>query len=125
METEKTKLLPNHQEILDRFSAACRSDERILAAFLGGSYARETADRYSDLDLYIIVSDAAFDDFNTGRMEFLRLLGRPVFVENFDIADNVFYFFFFDNGAEGELGVGRESDYADIHGGPYLVLVDI
>src|SRR5688572_1044786 len=124
METEKIKLLPNHQEILDRFIAACRSDERILAAFLGGSYARGTADRYSDLDLYIIISDAAFDDFNTRRMEFLRLLGQPVFAEDFGIADQVFCFFFFANGAEGELGFGRESEYASMHGGPYLVLVD-
>lgn len=116
------KPLPNHQEVLDRFIAACQLDDRILAAFLGGSHARGTVDRYSDLDLYIIVSDGAFDDFNTRRNEFLHLLGEPLFIEDFDIP-NIF-FYIFANGTEGELGIGRKSEYAHIHGGPYLVLVD-
>jgi hypothetical protein len=27
----------NHQAVLDRFIAACQADERVVAAFLGGS----------------------------------------------------------------------------------------
>jgi predicted nucleotidyltransferase len=34
----------------------------VAAAFLGGSYARGTADAYSDLDLGLIITDAAHAD---------------------------------------------------------------
>lgn len=33
-----------HQRLVDRFLAVCQADERVIAAFLGGSYARGTAD---------------------------------------------------------------------------------
>lgn len=112
----------NHRAIVDRFTLACQSDDRIVAAFLGGSYARGTADRYSDLDLYVIVVEDAMDDFNASRNAILRQLGEPIFIEDFDIPNHVFYFFA--NGTEGELGIGRESEYAHIHSGPYVVLVD-
>ena len=65
----------NHQVIVSRFIAACQADERVVAAFLSGSYARGTADSYSDLDLGLITTDAAYEDFLAGRAAFLRLLG--------------------------------------------------
>jgi len=43
----------HHQIVMNRFVAACQADERVVAAFLGGSYARGTTDAYSDLDLYL------------------------------------------------------------------------
>jgi len=122
MEIAKIKLLPIHQVLVDRFIAACELDNRIVAAFLGGSYASGTADRYSDLDLYIIISDDAFDDFNANRNDFLHLLGEPIFIEHFNIPNLVFYIFA--DGTEGELGIGSECEYINIHSGPYDVLVD-
>ena len=56
----------------------------MVAAFLGGSHATGRADAYSDLDLYLITTDAAYDEFFAGREEFVRRLGRPVFLEVFD-----------------------------------------
>ncbi|HEX6383969.1 MAG TPA: nucleotidyltransferase domain-containing protein [Anaerolineae bacterium] len=53
------KIRDNHQIVIDRFVASCRADERVVAAFLGGSYARGAADEYSDLDLYLITTDRA------------------------------------------------------------------
>ena len=38
----------NRQAVIDRLVAACQTDERIVAAFLGGSYAREATDAYSN-----------------------------------------------------------------------------
>jgi predicted nucleotidyltransferase len=116
------QLPQHHQAITDRFTAACQADERVVAAFLGGSYARGAADEYSDLDLYLITTDEAFDDFVAGHEAFMRLLGEPVFLEDFDLPNIVFYFF--SDGTEGELGLGRESEFHPIHGGPYRVLVD-
>jgi predicted nucleotidyltransferase len=62
---------------MERFVAACREDERVMAAFLGGSYARGTADAHSDLDLYVITTDGAFDAFCVERAAFIRNLGEP------------------------------------------------
>jgi len=115
-------LPPHHQVVVDRFVAACRADARVVAAFLGGSYAKGTADAFSDLDLYVITADAGYDEFIAGRADFLSLLGEPVFLENFDPLHLVL--FVFADGVEGELGVGRASAFTHIHGGPYHVLLD-
>jgi predicted nucleotidyltransferase len=114
---------PHHlQVVIDRFVAACQADERVVAAFLGGSYARGTADAYSDLDLGLITTDEAYEDFFAGREAFIRLLGEPVFLEDFDLPNIVF--FIFPDGTEAELALGRESQFDHIHGGPYRVLLD-
>ena len=112
----------NHQVAIDRFVATCQADERVVAAFLGGSYARGTADEYSDLDLYLITTDEAYEDFVARREDFMRLLGEPAFLEGFGIPNIVF--FILPDGTEGELGFGRESHFNHIHSGPYRVLLD-
>jgi len=78
MNPQTSPLPPHHQHLLDRFTAACRADTRVVAAFLGGSYALGTADLYSDLDLYLITTDEAFDDFLAGRDAFIRSLASPL-----------------------------------------------
>jgi len=114
----------NHQVVVNRFVAACQADERVVAAFLGGSYARGTADAYSDLDLGLITTDEAYDDFFAAREAFIQLLSAPVFLEDY-YGDGVdFVCFIFPDGTEGELVLGRESHFNHIHGGPYRVLLD-
>jgi predicted nucleotidyltransferase len=122
METQELQLSHTHQAFIQRFVAACRADERVVAAFLGGSYARETADAYSDLDLSLITADVAYEDFVAGHETFLRSLGELVFLEDFDLSNIVF--FIFDDGTEGELWFGSESHLDHIHSGPYHVLLD-
>ncbi len=114
----------NHQVVMNRFVAACQADERVVAAFLGGSYARGTADAYSDLDLGLITTDEAYDDFFAGREAFIQLLSAPVFLEDYHGDGVDFVFFIFPDGTEGELVLGRESHFTHIHGGPYRVLLD-
>src|SRR5438067_2089419 len=58
------------QTVLQRFVAACESDTRVVAAFLGGSFATGKADEQSDLDIYIITTDEAYDDFFAGRLAY-------------------------------------------------------
>lgn len=122
MTLEKTSLPPNHQAILDRFVAACRADERIIAAFLGGSYARGTMDEHSDLDLYVITTDEAYDTIVADRAAFVHQLGEPLFAEDFGIPDTIF--FVFADGTEGEMGFARASAFDHIHTGPAKLLVD-
>ena len=57
------KMLAHHKEIFDRFVAACNEDDRIVAAFLGGSYANGMADQYSDLDLYFVIRSLLSENY--------------------------------------------------------------
>ncbi len=116
------QLPENHQDVVDRFIAACRVDQRIVAAFLGGSYAQDKADTFSDLDLYVITTDEAYEPFLAERESFIRLLGEPLFLEDFGAAHG--YFIIFANGAECEVWFGRESKFDHIHGGAYKILLD-
>jgi predicted nucleotidyltransferase len=122
MDAIKIKLPEHHLVVVENFVKASQSDDRIVAAFLGGSYGRGTADEFSDLDLYLIIADDAFNHFIANKEVFLHLLGEPIFIEDFDIPGIVFYFFA--DGTEGELGIGTESDFSRIHSGPYTVLED-
>ena len=116
------RLPDNYQIILDRFTAACQADERIVAAFLGGSYAVDKADKYSDLDLYFVTTDEAYSTFLAERESFIRRLGEPLFLEDFGGSHG--YFVIFSNEADCEIWFGRESTYQEIHGGAYKVLLD-
>lgn len=109
---------------MNRFVAACQADERVVASFLGGSYARGTVDEYSDLDLYLVITDEAYDDFFAEREAFFRRLGEPVFLEDFNDYGFDLVCFIFAEGTEGELGLGRASHFQHIHSGPYRVLLD-
>ena len=122
MDALDIRLPHNHQTVVSRLVAACQADERVVAAFLGGSYARGTADSYSDLDLGLITSDAAYEDFLAGWAAFIRLLGEPVFLESFNLPNIVF--FIYADGTECELALGRASQFTNMHSGPYSVLLD-
>src|SRR5215467_1772781 len=106
------------------FVAACRADERVVAAFLGGSYARGTADAYSDLDFGLITTDEAYDNFTASCEAFLQQLGEPVFLEHYYGGNADFVFFILSDGTEGALALGRASHFTHIHVGPYQVLLD-
>jgi len=122
MDSQALQLSPKHQLFLDRFVAVCQADDRVLASFLGGSYAKGTADAYSDLDLSLITTNAAYDAFFADRATFLQQLGAPVFLESFGNPNIVF--FIFPDDTEGELWLGSASRLDHIHSGPYRVLLD-
>jgi hypothetical protein len=122
--TAQERQPPARQAVIRRFVAACRADARVVAAFLGGSLARDTADAYSDLDLYLVTTDAGYDAFFAGRAAFIRLLGDPVFLEDYKQYGFDLLFFVLADGTEGELGLGRASHFHHIHGGPHRTLLD-
>lgn len=84
MDAQELQQPQNHQIVMNRFVAACQADKCVVAAFLGGSYARDAADAYSDLDLYLIITDEAYDDFFAGLEAFIRRLAEPVFLADRD-----------------------------------------
>src|SRR5215469_17432371 len=124
MDTQEIEPSHHHQVVMNRFVAACQADERVVAAFLGGSYARGTADAYSDLDFGLIITDEAYNNFTASREAFLHQLGEPVFLEDYHGRDADFEFFILSDGTEGELALGRESDFTHIHEGPYKTLLE-
>lgn len=110
--------------VVDAFTAACNADPRVIAAFLGGSYATGTADEHSDLDLYLVTSDASYGAFFGDRLAFLALLGRAVLAEDFNEFGFDMVVFILEDGVEGELSLGKAAAFLHIHGGPYRVLLD-
>lgn len=114
----------NRQAVIHRFVVACQADERVVAAFLGGSYARDATDAYSDIDFGLITLDEAYDDFFADRQAFIRVLGEPIFLEVFSDYGFDIVFFTFPDGVECELVLGRESQFTHIHVGLYKVLFD-
>jgi predicted nucleotidyltransferase len=122
MNDQEIQLPKNHQEIVDRFLAACQADDRIVAAFMGGSYAKDEVDEYSDLDLFFITTDEAYEEFLVERENFVRLLGKPLFQEDFGLTHG--YCLIFSNMTECDMWFGQESKFKDIYSGAYEVLID-
>jgi streptomycin adenylyltransferase len=102
--------------------AACEADPRVVAAFVYGSHAAGAADAYSDVDLGVVTTDEAYEEFLAGRCEFVRRLGEPLLLEDFDWPATVF--FVLADGMEGELAVGRASGFTRVVRGPCRALLD-
>ncbi|HEX5943876.1 MAG TPA: nucleotidyltransferase domain-containing protein, partial [Anaerolineales bacterium] len=75
MDLQQLKLRPHQQAFVERFVKACQADDRVVAAFLGGSNAQGFADAYSDVDLCLITTEQSLDEFIKAREMFLRSLG--------------------------------------------------
>ena len=116
------KLRPNQQAFVERFVKACAADERVVAAFLGGSTVKGYADAYSDVDLCLITTEQSLDEFINAREAFLRSLGDLVFLEDFDHPQTVFYIY--TDETEGELNLFSEAQLGEIHSGPFHILLD-
>ena len=48
----------NQADLIARITTVLSGMEQVGAAFLGGSFGRGEADDYSDVDVYVVVSDA-------------------------------------------------------------------
>ena len=59
-----------HEAVLEKLIKVAQADDRIVAAWLQGSRADGSADPFSDIDLYIAISDEAYDSFD--RLEFIE-----------------------------------------------------
>jgi len=64
------------EDLVARLEDLIREDERLVALWLQGSLADGSADPLSDVDAYIAVEDAAFDEVYEGRREVVSRLGR-------------------------------------------------
>jgi hypothetical protein len=76
--------LPRHRELLERAFARFRDDIRAVGLVVGGSLAHGEADFYSDVDLYVVVRDGAFEDVVAERNSTSQAAGSPLFAFDVD-----------------------------------------
>lgn len=112
------------REFLHRLIVRIRDDERVAALFLGGSHAGGTADRFSDLDLYLITTDDGFEHFLDERRDLMESLGKTVFLEEHSEFGFQMMLFILANGVRGEMAIAPSRDLDDVHSGPFEVLLD-
>ena len=55
-----------HQEYLKAFTDKAASDVRVLGTWLEGSFAKGTADRYSDIDIHLLITEENKETFQDG-----------------------------------------------------------
>jgi predicted nucleotidyltransferase len=113
---------PNPESLIARLVDVCAADERVVAAFLGGSRARGQDDAFSDVDVSVVVTDEAYDEVLAAKEGFVRKLGAPLFLEDFGSGHIAFVIF--DDGTELELHLIRVSDLGSVRSGPHRVLLD-
>ncbi|MFC2950612.1 aminoglycoside 6-adenylyltransferase [Marinicaulis aureus] len=68
-------LTPSHQNILDNIQAKIRADDRFLGLLAGGSLIHGGVDEFSDLDLVLVVADAAYDALMAQRLDIAEQFG--------------------------------------------------
>ena len=73
--------LPDHRRLLERALEWLCDDDRIAGVVLGGSFADPTVDTDSgsDLDLYVVVRDGAFESIFADRDAIAAAIGDPLF----------------------------------------------
>ena len=71
--------LPQHRELLRRAFARLKADAGAVGLVVGGSLAHGGADFYSDVDLYVVVRDGAFEDVFAERASIAEAVGSPLF----------------------------------------------
>ena len=75
--------MPNPAELpqsslIERAARVFESDSRILCAWLGGSFGEGTADRWSDVDFRLVISDDDFQPFVDTDLELLERISPVV-----------------------------------------------
>jgi predicted nucleotidyltransferase len=72
------EMVLRREVLLDRLVEMAKSDMRVSACWLQGSLARGDHDAYSDVDAYLAVEDAAFEEVWKERGAILAKIARPL-----------------------------------------------
>jgi hypothetical protein len=109
---------------LDRLVGRIQPDDRMNALFLGGSHAGGTADRYSDLDLTLVTTDAGWKAVLAERRQLLKSVGDIVFLEEHDDFGFLLLLFIYADGVRGELSLTPARDLESVLGSPNTTVFD-
>jgi len=66
------------ESFIKALTAAAQTDPRVRAAWLGGSFGKDIADRWSDVDAHLLVDPARIDDFRAGVRPWMESLAPLV-----------------------------------------------
>ena len=72
-----------HQErdtLLTRAKMLVEQDDRVCAAWLFGSLGRGDADEWSDIDLFVVIHEAQFEEIVAARYAYMARLDEPVLI---------------------------------------------
>ena len=67
-----------HKALLQRVVGVLQEDERVVAAWLFGSWGRQTSDELSDTDLWVVVVDEHCDAISAERHVYVARPGHPL-----------------------------------------------
>jgi len=76
--------LPQQRELLEHAFARLKDDAGVVGLVVGGSLAHGGADFYSDVVLYVVVRDGAFEEVFAERDPIAEAVGSPLFVFDVD-----------------------------------------
>jgi hypothetical protein len=85
MESDPARTLPElaakRDAVLSRIIALIEADERVVAAWLTGSFGRGEDDAWSDVDLHLAIDDAHFDAWWSDREARYRRIAPPLLIQ--------------------------------------------
>jgi predicted nucleotidyltransferase len=67
--------------LLAKVTNGLKADERVVAAWLTGSFGRGEADEWSDLDLHVVIKNEDLDDIRQNSHQMFELGGEPLLVQ--------------------------------------------
>jgi predicted nucleotidyltransferase len=81
-EKRDANLISNREKLKEAIRRDLVNDVNVLAVFYGGSMARGNHDRFSDLDLRIVVKDEVYEEYRKNKKERASLWGDVLFYED-------------------------------------------
>src|SRR5262245_56760988 len=110
-----------------RFREACEGEPRVVAAWLGGSFAAGRSTEASDVDVDAVSHEPDLALLWNRRNALVEAMGTPVRRDdhpNFEKLGFDLVHFELDDGVSGEIAFGHTGNFLTMHGGPHEVLLD-
>ncbi|MEL3974010.1 nucleotidyltransferase domain-containing protein [Rossellomorea oryzaecorticis] len=82
-EERDANLIREREKLKNKINRDLIQDENVLAVFYGGSIARGNHDRFSDLDLRIVVKDEVYEEYRKNKKERAKHWGEVLYYEDF------------------------------------------
>jgi predicted nucleotidyltransferase len=82
-EERDANLIKARQKLKNAINRDLIQDKNVLAVFYGGSMAKGNHDRFSDLDLRIVVKDEVYEEYRKNKKERAKRWGDVLFYEDF------------------------------------------
>ncbi len=82
-EERDARLIHEREKLKNAINRDLIQDENVLAVFYGGSMAKGNHDRYSDLDLRIVVTDEVYETYRKNKKERAMNWGDVLYYEDF------------------------------------------